>query len=182
MKDYLVCDINSKDDNYLYVEYQNKGEYFSYLSKDNFKNEKNIKLFIVDHNTEFENVEIVFRSRDERNLFKELVKIKTVGLKTSFYLLNNFSFEEFIKMIEEYDIEKLAKLKGIGNYTAKLIIEELQKHFFKNKITQKKEKIITSLVKLGFSYKTIMKNIANVDNSLTVDEITKIVMEQISYE
>ncbi|ATZ20951.1 Holliday junction branch migration protein RuvA [Mesoplasma coleopterae] len=182
MKDYLICNINSIDDNYLYVEYQNRGEYFLYLTKDNYTNEQNIKLYIVDHNTEFETAEIAFKSRDERNLFKELVKIKTVGLKTTFYLLNNFSFEEFILMIEQYDIDKLAKLKGIGAYTAKLIIEELQKHFFKNKITQKKEKIITSLVKLGFSYKTIMRNIVKVDNTLSVDEITKIVMEQIGNE
>ncbi|WP_051584618.1 hypothetical protein [Mesoplasma melaleucae] len=85
-------------------------------------------------------------------------------------------------MIKDYDVEKLAKLKGIGAYKTKLIIEELQKHFFKNKITQKKENIITSLVKLGFSYKTIMRNIAKVDNALFVDEITKIVMENIGYE
>lgn len=182
MKGYLICNVEAFDDNYLYVEYQNKGEYFSYLSKDNYTNEKSIKLFIAEHNSEFENVEVAFKSRDERNLFKELVKIKTVGLKTSFYLLNNFSFDEFILMVETYDVKKLARLKGIGAYTAKLIIEELQKHFFKNKITQKKEKIITSLVKLGFSYKSIMRNIAKVDNNLSVDEITKTVMDQISNE
>ncbi|ASZ09192.1 Holliday junction DNA helicase RuvA [Mesoplasma chauliocola] len=182
MKDYLICDIKSIDDNYLYVEHQNIGEYFLYLTKEKYFNQSNLKLYIADHNTEFEKVEIAFKLRDERNLFKELVKIKTVGLKTAFYILNNFSFDEFLLIIEEYDVDKLAKLKSIGGYTAKLIIDELQKYFFKNKITQKKEKIITSLVKLGFSYKAIMPKIAKVDNNLSVEEITQIVMEQIGNE
>ncbi|WP_051584619.1 hypothetical protein [Mesoplasma melaleucae] len=68
----------------MYVEYQNKWEYFCYLTKDNFLNETDIKLFIADDTTEFKKVKVAFRSIDERNLFKQLVKIKTIGLKTSF--------------------------------------------------------------------------------------------------
>lgn len=182
MKNYIKARIENIDNSYLYLSSYNKGYYFNYLSSDEIgKLDKEIRhtFYIANFKTEFEEFEIVFLNMLTRNLFKSLIKVKTVGLKTALYLLDNYTYGEITLIVKEFDVEKLALLKNIGVYTARLIIESLQQEWFDNKITDKKDRVVTSLIKLGFKQKDILKAINKVDNKLSVENMIKTIIGEI---
>ncbi|PPI86755.1 Holliday junction branch migration protein RuvA [Candidatus Pantoea edessiphila] len=72
-----------------------------------------------------------FTSKDERVLFRELIKVNGVGPKLGLSILSSISADQFIKLIENEEVNTLMKLPGIGKKTAKHLIIEL-KDVFKN--------------------------------------------------
>ena len=104
------------------------------------------------------------------------ININTIGEKTAFLILENYNYNELIDIFKNGRTDKILQLKGIGNYTARLIINSVQKELFNNKISDKKNKVITSLEKLGYKTKDIYKIIINID-----EDLTKYVLEQLSY-
>ena len=67
-----------------------------------------------------------FISASERSLFREILKVNSVGPKTALVILSNLSTSEFIKIILEGDVTSLTKLPTIGKKSAERIIIELK--------------------------------------------------------
>ncbi|SYV96140.1 Holliday junction DNA helicase ruvA [Mycoplasma putrefaciens] len=109
-----------------------------------------------------------------------MIKINTIGQKTVLKILDNYSYQELIEIFRIGDIDKILKIKGIGAYTAKLIINAIQKALFNNQLSEKKQKVLISLEKLGYKTKDIYKVIINADNKLNTDQLTKYVLLNIN--
>ncbi|WP_434324332.1 Holliday junction branch migration protein RuvA [Mycoplasma capricolum] len=183
MNDYINGFLYKIDDKFLYLELNNLGYRYLYLKSDlkNFKLNENNKVYIainvIDNHFKYYG----FFNQLVRDLFETLININTIGEKTAFLILENYSYQELIDIFKNGKTDKILQLKGIGNYTARLIINSVQKELFNNKISEKKNKVITSLEKLGYKTKDIYKIIINVDEDLTIDELTKYVLEKLSY-
>ncbi len=67
-----------------------------------------------------------FISSSERSLFREILKVNSVGPKTALVILSNLSVQEFIKIIAEGDVTSLTRLPTIGKKSAERIIIELK--------------------------------------------------------
>lgn len=75
-----------------------------------------------------------FKSKEEREIFKLLNSVSSVGAKTALGVLSEFTAFEIITAIYANDSKKLSKAQGIGIKTAQRIILELKEKItsFKN--------------------------------------------------
>lgn len=67
-----------------------------------------------------------FHSREERTLFKTLLKVNGVGPRMALTILSSASVEEFVRCVLGNDSASLVKLPGIGKKTAERLIIEMR--------------------------------------------------------
>lgn len=67
-----------------------------------------------------------FESKAERDLFRTLIKINSVGPKVALGLLSWTSAVEFVRLVRTEDIAGLTRAPGIGRKTAERLVVELK--------------------------------------------------------
>lgn len=67
-----------------------------------------------------------FASRDERRLFRSLIKISGVGAKLALTILSGMSVEAFARCVDEEDPDTLVRLPGVGKKTAARLLVEMR--------------------------------------------------------
>ncbi|EMN4128850.1 MULTISPECIES: Holliday junction branch migration protein RuvA [Providencia] len=70
-----------------------------------------------------------FNDKQERALFKELIKVNGVGPKLALAILSGMSAQQFVSAIEKEAISSLVKLPGIGKKTAERLVVEMKDRF-----------------------------------------------------
>ncbi|WP_026389826.1 helix-hairpin-helix domain-containing protein [[Acholeplasma] multilocale] len=161
MQNYIIGIVEYFDDEVLYFRNQDQGYKINILTKDQkhyLKNET-VKIFIASQTNEFVQTWIGFISRAERDIFLELLNVKTIGLKTASLILNTYDSNQILEIVQNYDLDRLGKIKGLGSVGCKLIIEHLNKVYFENQLSIKKKKVMESLIKLGLILKWFITNL-----------------------
>ncbi|EOA07404.1 Holliday junction DNA helicase RuvA [Mycoplasma yeatsii 13926] len=182
MKEYIIAKLIKIDQDYIYLLLNNICYKFFYSKNDikGIKEDSEIKLYISNVWIENELKSFGFLNVENRNLFEILININTIGQKTVLKILDSYNYEELIDIFKTGNTDKILKIKGIGNYTAKLIINGMQKSLFNNQLSDKKQQVLISLEKLGYKTKDIYKVIINADDKLTIDQLTKYVLLEIN--
>ncbi|KFA58542.1 Holliday junction DNA helicase RuvA [Gilliamella sp. Choc4-2] len=67
-----------------------------------------------------------FNHEQERELFRELIKVNGVGPKLALAILSGMSAQQFINAVEQSEIKTLVKLPGVGTKTAERLIVEMK--------------------------------------------------------
>lgn len=67
-----------------------------------------------------------FISKEDRTLFKELIKVNGVGPKMALAILSSLDADQFVGCIHAEDASSLVKLPGIGKKTAERLIIEMK--------------------------------------------------------
>lgn len=67
-----------------------------------------------------------FMSKQERALFRLLIKTNGVGPKLALTILSGMNAAEFVKCVEYDDIATLVKLPGVGKKTAERLLVEMR--------------------------------------------------------
>lgn len=67
-----------------------------------------------------------FNHEQERELFRELIKVNGVGPKLALAILSGMSAQQFIVAVEQGEIKTLVKLPGVGTKTAERLIVEMK--------------------------------------------------------
>lgn len=67
-----------------------------------------------------------FAGRDERRLFRELIKVSGVGAKLALTVLSGMSVADFVATIEADDADRLTGLPGVGKKTAARLLVEMR--------------------------------------------------------
>lgn len=70
-----------------------------------------------------------FNNKQERTLFKELIKTNGVGPKLALAILSGMSAQQFVNAVEREELGALVKLPGIGKKTAERLIVEMKDRF-----------------------------------------------------
>ena len=76
-----------------------------------------------------------FISKDEKNIFRELIRVNGVGPKVALAILSHLAVPSLIECIANEDSDLLAKTPGIGKKTALKLIVELQDRLSKVELT-----------------------------------------------
>lgn len=101
-----------------------------------------------------------FSSRQERELFRQLISVSGVGPNTARMMLSSLSSEEIQRAIMSANILLLKGIKGIGQKTAERIIVDLrdkiakvggQEEIFKGAHNTMREEALSALLMLGFA-------------------------------
>lgn len=89
-----------------------------------------------------------FLAKQERALFRALIKVNGVGPKMAINILSSISPEEFIQCINQQNTSYLTKLPGIGKKTAERLVIEMRdniKQFSSMNAEQQSVKPISSM-------------------------------------
>lgn len=70
-----------------------------------------------------------FNDKQERALFRELVKVNGVGPKLALAILSGMSAQQFVSAVEREEITTLVKLPGVGKKTAERLVVEMKDRF-----------------------------------------------------
>jgi Holliday junction DNA helicase RuvA len=67
-----------------------------------------------------------FASKQERSLFRLLIKANGVGPKLALTILSGLTAEQFVTCVEHDDVTTLVKLPGVGKKTAERLLIEMR--------------------------------------------------------
>lgn len=70
-----------------------------------------------------------FNNKQERALFRELIKVNGVGPKLALAILSGMSAQQFVTAVEHEEISILIKLPGVGKKTAERLVVEMKDRF-----------------------------------------------------
>ncbi|OCG16817.1 Holliday junction DNA helicase RuvA [Gilliamella sp. App6-5] len=86
------------------------------------------EVIVLTHFAVREDAQVLygFNQEQERELFRELIKVNGVGPKLALAILSGMSASQFISAVEQGEIKTLVKLPGVGNKTAQRLIVEMK--------------------------------------------------------
>ena len=136
------------------------------------------ELYLYHHQTENSEVLFGFFSKDERGLFRQVLKVNGIGWKTALSLLW-LGKEAFIRAIETQDDILLSTVPGIGKKTAQKIIIELKDKASlssftvqkptteKNISAQSNTSLISALVQMWYDKKRVEYTLEQIPHTIT---------------
>ncbi len=93
--------------------------------------ELNHEAVIFTHFVVREDAQLLFgfNNKQERALFRELIKTNGVGPKLALAILSGMSAQQFVTAVEKEEIAALIKLPGVGKKTAERLVVEMKDRF-----------------------------------------------------
>ncbi len=124
-----------------------------------------------------------FSSKEERQIFNQLISVSGIGPNTAMIMLSSLAPEEIIGAIQSEDVKTIQSIKGIGLKTAQRVIVDLKDKMGKieissenifNKNNTNRFDAFTALSSLGFDKKAIDKALDKIiPGEETVEELIK---------
>ncbi|MDD3884862.1 MAG: Holliday junction branch migration protein RuvA [Gallionella sp.] len=102
-----------------------------------------------------------FATRDERGVFRQLLKISGVGPKMALAVLSGMSLADLAAAVSGKDATRLTKVPGVGKKTAERLLLELQGKFVATGLagsagvaaTSAGDDVVNALLALGYNEK-----------------------------
>lgn len=131
-----------------------------------------------------------FLDKQERSLFRALIKVNGVGPKSAIAILSSITPAEFVQCILQDDATRLTKLPGIGKKTAERLLVEMRdtiKQFStgaaviddKLNSPRTQDEAISALEALGYKPQEALKVINKIDNGQKTCE--QLIREALQY-
>lgn len=129
-----------------------------------------------------------FYTRDERTLFRTLLKVNGVGPRSALTILSSVSPNEFVRCVLDNDTASLVRLPGIGKKTAERLIIEMRdklSDWYKSEVTATVasgvavekgarhhylQDAIAALVSLGYKPQDANRTVTRVDDGQSNSE------------
>jgi len=133
-----------------------------------------------------------FISKDEKNMFRELIRVNGVGPKVALAILSHLSVPSLVDCIMSEDADLLAKTPGIGKKTALKLIVELQDRLDKVELVNAStstmghktsynpnaKQALAALQSLGFKTKEANKMVSAIDDKdLTTEQMIRLALQ-----
>ncbi|AHE67514.1 Holliday junction branch migration protein RuvA [Legionella oakridgensis] len=117
-----------------------------------------------------------FLDKEERALFKSLIKVNGIGPKMALVILSSITPDEFIQCIHQQNAVFLTKLPGIGKKTAERLVVEMKDrltHLPQTAVLQEKntdgslaqEEAVKALEALGYKPQEAIKAVKKVNEA-----------------
>ena len=137
-----------------------------------------------------------FSDLAEREMFRLLISISGVGNQTARVMLSSLTVDELRTAIQQQDVKKVQRVKGIGAKTAQRIVLELADKMGAVGVqgmqgaqgvqaNQARDEAMTALTMLGFAKPAVEKLLMSSDwknadgTPMTVEEIIKIGLQRL---
>jgi Holliday junction DNA helicase RuvA len=121
-----------------------------------------------------------FLDKEERSLFRALIKVNGIGPKMAMAILSSISPTEFVQCIQQENAALLTKLPGIGKKTAERLVVEMRdsiKQFgvsetavSKSSSMRAQDEAISALEALGYKPQEAQKVVNKIDDGLKTCE------------
>ncbi len=86
------------------------------------------EIIILTHLVVREDVHLLygFNDKQERLLFRELIKVSGIGPRLALAILSGMSAQQFVNAVESEEILALTQLPGVGKKTAERLVVEMK--------------------------------------------------------
>ncbi len=118
-----------------------------------------------------------FGTSQERELFRELIKISGIGARTALAILSGMSVKDLAQAVTLQDAGRLTKIPGIGKKTAERLLLELKGKLGADigaapgaAIDESSNDILSALLALGYSEKEALLAIKQVPAGSSVSD------------
>ncbi len=93
--------------------------------------DRGLEAIIFTHFVVREDAQLLygFNDKQERALFRELIKVNGVGPKLALAILSGMSAQQFVHAVEQEQVSVLIKLPGVGKKTAERLVVEMKDRF-----------------------------------------------------
>ncbi|MFB9884966.1 Holliday junction branch migration protein RuvA [Balneatrix alpica] len=90
--------------------------------------ERGKKVVLYTHHLVREDAQLLygFVERQERDLFRVLIKVNGVGPKLALAILSTLNIKELVTVVHHQDVQRLVKVPGVGKKTAERLLVELR--------------------------------------------------------
>lgn len=132
-----------------------------------------------------------FSTRDERNIFRQLITVSGIGTATAQMMLSSLTPDEVRSAIMSEDVNTLKSVKGIGAKTAQRVILDLRDKLTKDDAVAEivmpshntaKTESLSALVALGFDRSQankVLDNLIKVEPDAGVEELIKTALKKL---
>lgn len=190
MYNYITGKLIEKTTEYIVLDVNGIG-YELYLSKRDLS-----KTFVDDVVTVYTHLNVKedemsligFLEKNDKIIFRRLIDVSGIGVKSAIGILSMFSAEELIMALETGDVNLISKCPGVGKKTAQRIVLELQGKLVittESKMTSDTESVkeaFEAMKSLGFNdndIKKVFNNIEDIDR-LDTQDIIKLALKRVN--
>jgi Holliday junction DNA helicase RuvA len=131
-----------------------------------------------------------FKTLEEREMFRSLVKVNGVGPKLAITILSGVSASDFVRCVLDGDVKSLVALPGVGKKTAERLIVEMKDQMPKaeslplgslSPLQGHLSDAESALVQLGFKPQDASRALAAVDAAdKSVEDLIRDALKQLS--
>lgn len=128
-----------------------------------------------------------FGSEQEKNTFKQLLKVNGIGAKSALSILSGVSVEDLVHAVSQQEVGMLTRIPGIGKKTAERLLLELKDKFTVtgSSTAQPQAKsathdILNALVALGYNEREASSAVKLLDKDISVTDGIKQALKSLS--
>lgn len=130
-----------------------------------------------------------FANPEEKEVFIKLISVSGIGVNTARMMLSSMHYEEVVSAIQQSEIDKIKRVKGIGPKTAERVVLELKDKMGAIKLSNaslttvvesktEKEQAISALVALGIARAMAEKAVEKAlpDSGNSIEKLIKLAL------
>jgi holliday junction DNA helicase RuvA len=128
-----------------------------------------------------------FGSEQEKNTFKQLLKVNGIGAKSALSILSGVSVDDLVHAVSQQEVGMLTRIPGIGKKTAERLLLELKDKFTVtgSSTAQPQAKsathdILNALVALGYNEREASAAVKLLDKDVSVTDGIKQALKSLS--
>lgn len=126
MYSYLTGIIKEIESSYIVIDNHGIGYLIYTANPYQFHEEEEVKIYVYQQIREDENTLYGFKTKEEKDLFLQLIQVKGLGCKMALPMLATGSIEGIQDAIERENVLYLKKFPKIGDKVARQIILDLK--------------------------------------------------------
>lgn len=147
------------------------------------------KIVLLTHLAIREDAHVLFGfgTAEERNVFKQLIKISGVGARTALSILSGMSVPDLAQAVTLQEAGRLTKVPGIGKKTAERLLLELKGKLGADigaaggrAVSDATGDILNALIALGYSDKEALLALKQIPADATVSDGIKLALKALS--
>lgn len=127
-----------------------------------------------------------FASIQEKQTFRQLLKVNGIGAKSALAILSGVSLDELMMAVSQQEVAVLTQVPGVGKKTAERLLLELKDKFAlsdlgpANAAPSNTQDILNALLALGYNEREVVKVVKTLDKDIGVSEGIKQALQLLS--
>lgn len=164
MYNYIVGKIASFTTNSIVVDNNGIGYNVFVANPYQFEVGTEYKVYVYNHQSEYENALYGFKTEEEKTLFLRLIDVKGLGPKVALGLFATGSVNGIVDAIDRENIVYLTKFPKVGDKLARQIILDLKGKLTSTTVTvSENEELVQVLEGLGYKKPDIKKVLPHIN-------------------
>ena len=151
--------------------------------------EVGVKITLLTHMVVREDAQLLygFGTQQEKDTFRQLLKVNGIGAKSALSILSGVSIEDLVDAVASQDVAILTRIPGVGKKTAERLLLELKDKFdtvsLGVAVGQAKsatQDVLNALLALGYNEREAVASVKLLDKDVTVSEGIKQALKSLS--